>query len=224
MKSVSVSIFLLLGTFYISAEPNQIKRIIHNPLKQPSQTSNKYCISGGPCVGKTSLINYLAQKGFQTAPEAYACIFEESREQGTLASFFADPVKLRERLIYKQLELESNCNPYQHAFLDRSMVDIIFYADYFHTLLPPALIEKANQTSYNSYVFFLEPLPEHLYVMNDRRGEDRVEALKMHEALKQSYLRSGYQIINIPFDSLEVRAQKILFFLAKTSIIVDKSF
>lgn len=104
------------------------------------------------------------------------------------------------------------------------MVDIIFYADYFHTLLPSALIEKASQATYNSYVFFLEPLPEHLYVMNDRRGEDRTEALKMHEALKRSYLQYGYQIIPIPFDTVEHRAQKILFFLAKTSIIVGKSF
>lgn len=185
--------------------------VIHNTFyKQPSPTSHKYIISGGPCVGKTSLITYFASHGLQTVPEAYASLFEEARIQGALGNFFADPIKLREQLIAKQQKLENNCIPTKVTLLDRSMVDIIFYADYFNTILPATLIEQASKAAYNQYVFFLEPLPEELYMMNDRRGEDRAEALKMHYALKQSYQRYGYTIINVPFDTIEHRALHIL--------------
>jgi predicted ATPase len=189
---------------------NAIRNTFH---KQPSPTSNKYIISGGPCVGKTSLITYFASHSLQTVPEAYASLFEEARAQGTLGSFFADPIGLRQRLIAKQHMLENSCNPMQLTLLDRSMVDIIFYADYFNTTLPATLINEASKATYNQYVFFLEPLPEELYIMNDRRGEDRTEALKMHYALKQSYQRYGYTIINVPFDTVEHRALHIMSFI-----------
>lgn len=210
MKQTSSTIIGLCAAL-ISSSCLIPSNAIHTTFsKQPSPISNKYIISGGPCVGKTSLITYFASRGLQTVPEAYASLFEEARVQGALGNFFADPIKLREQLIAKQQKLENNCIPTKFTLLDRSMVDIIFYADYFNTILPATLIEQASKTAYNQYVFFLEPLPEELYMMNDRRGEDRAEALKMHHALKQWYQRYGYTIIDVPFDTIEHRALLIL--------------
>ncbi len=209
MKQTSSAIIGLCALFSSSylISSNAIRNTFS---KQPSPTSNKYIISGGPCVGKTSLISYFAFHGLQTVPEAYASLFEEARVQGTLGSFFADPIKLREQLIAKQHMLENSCTPSKLTLLDRSMVDIIFYADYFNTILPATLIQQASKATYNQYVFFLEPLPEELYIMNDRRGEDRAEALRMHHALKHSYQSYGYTVIDVPFDTIEHRALHIL--------------
>lgn len=192
------------------------QHIIHNNFyPHPSPSALNYVLSGGPCVGKTTLINYLKTMGFQTVPEAYGCIFEESREQGTLSTFFADPLELRQRLIAKQASLEASCNPARITLLDKGMVDHIIYADYFGVILPQALIDKASTSTYNSFVFFLEPLPENLYVLNDRRIEDRAQALKIHAALKNSYQRYGYTIIDIPFDTVERRAHYIVSFMQR---------
>lgn len=50
-------------------------------------THQKICFTGGPCSGKTTLINYLAKQGVQTVPEAASSLLEAGAKRIGVSEF-----------------------------------------------------------------------------------------------------------------------------------------
>jgi predicted ATPase len=81
--------------------------------------TNWHVITGGPCSGKTTLIDLLADKGFQTVPEIARLYMEKEIAKGRTIDDIRENVDALERsLIEIQLRFERALRTTDIAFLD----------------------------------------------------------------------------------------------------------
>lgn len=162
----------------------------------------KFVITGGPCTGKTTTINILAEKGFPVIHEIATEIIKEDIKNNLKEDVKDFHLKILER----QLKAEKS-NKESLIFLDRSIVDTLAY------LLLNGLnyrehfklhIENADYTK----VFFLENLES--YKKNEVRKEDPEKARKIHNKILETYGELGFDVIIVPKMSAEERADFIL--------------
>lgn len=182
----------------------------------------RYVLSGGPGIGKTTVIKELSKRGYQTIPEIYTALFEQAAQNNAVDDFYANLDYLPYIQIKEQIRMESLLSPVLPAFLDRSAVDIIAYGDYFNAPISRELRTQADRNY--DLIFLLEPLPDYLYEKTAVRKEDPQEALELHEIIRCAYIQRGYkdyQIIDVPFDTPERRAQFILDSILRAHFYVD---
>lgn len=188
--------------------------LFQGTLKSSETIHRKFVLTGGPGVGKSSVINELERQGYQVSPEAFTELYNEAKTQGKLDILFADPIKFRYDLMAKQQYLESLLKRDGAAFLDRSKQDIVFFGKYFGLKLPQDLVDEIQKTDLE-LVFFLDQLPEKYYKNTDIRQESQEESLKIHGFLKEEYKKTGLKIIDVPFDTVENRVKFILDSVSK---------
>ncbi|MGE0010139.1 MAG: AAA family ATPase [Candidatus Babeliales bacterium] len=183
--------------------------------------AKRFVITGGPGVGKTTLINELKQQGYQTVPEIYGELYAHAVAHNMLASFFADPCALYTQLLEEQIKYESLLDMHMPAFLDRSAIDILAFAQYFNVPLSEQFCERALR-EYDT-IFLLDPLPRHLYEQCARRKETQEEAACLHAMIKLMYISKGYQeqqLIDVPFGTPLQRIEFIFAALKSINGIV----
>lgn len=170
----------------------------------------KIAISGGPGVGKTTIIEELKKLHYQVVPEIYTLLRNKAQQANCLTEFFGNPSKTRWDIINTQKELEDLCDQTQYIFCDRSMVDMIGYADYYNKIkMNQDYFDQIKASTYD-LVFFLEPLPENYYQKTDIRKEDYTKALEIHTYLENGYKKLHYHIIHVPFNTVPERIHFIL--------------
>ena len=65
-----------------------------------------YTIVGGPCTGKTTLINALKEKGFNIITETAREVIAEGQEKNLDALPWINRVEFQKKVLKKQLEKE----------------------------------------------------------------------------------------------------------------------
>jgi predicted ATPase/adenylate cyclase class IV len=168
----------------------------------------KYILTGGPGVGKTTLVDSLSQKGFMTVPEvARQIIAEEQRKESGILPW-NDLQLFQELVIERQLGLESKIGRESKIFLDRGLADTIAFMEIGNLPIPSYLHDLIEQAGYTR-VFYLEPLP--FYVQDQERKEDQDLAKHIHEKLYRVYDRLGFDIVTVPVcNNIEERVQFVL--------------
>lgn len=182
----------------------------------------RFVLSGGPGIGKTTVLKELERRGYQTISETYTALFEQASLHNALDVFFNGPEQLESILLAEQVRREASLSPLLPAFLDRSCVDIIAYGDYLQVALTDHLRSQADRDY--DLVFFLEPLPADLYQNTSVRKESREVALEIHSMLKVAYMQRGYkphQLIDVPFGTPDERAQYILDTISRVYFTID---
>ncbi len=171
-----------------------------------------YVITGGPGVGKTTLLEGLQSDGFETvAEDARALIKSEMQKNGN-ALPWADKRKYAIRMLeasihsFKNVRLRSAQNV---VFFDRSVVDALGYAAMEEISLPSALITAAKDCRYQKQVFILPPWAE-IYKTDTERKQHWSEALHTFDCLKEAYLKLGYVLIEVPKGTVEERCRFVL--------------
>ena len=165
----------------------------------------KYIFTGGPGVGKTTLLERLAEKGYEVVPEAARPVIKEQQEKQHPILPWTNFQKFEEIVLERQLEYEQAMPGAD--FLDRSLIDHLAYALTGGAKLRSDiydLIKKANYTR----VFFLEQLPD--YCQDDQRKEDPVKAKIIHDKLYELYDHLGCDIVTVPPVSVDERLDLIL--------------
>lgn len=175
-----------------------------------ADASNKYIISGGGCVGKSTLIECLKKRGFQVAPEIFHAMYNEAKERGEAQKFMERTVARDEMIVRRQIASENALDPLQPAFLDRSALEWIYFAEYYSLPCAPEVREMIQQQEYGDVVFFPDPLPECYYAQAETRRSTREIALRKHALLESFYVKQGFTIIRVPFGTVEQRADFIL--------------
>jgi len=164
-----------------------------------------YVITGGPGVGKTTVLELLAKKGYGIVPEAARMIVEEgSVGAGNLLSGNGLE-KFQAAVAEKQLKLEA-ATSVPINFLDRSLVDGYAYCMLGKISAPEALVKNARGRY--EKVFLLEPLG--LYVQDEIRYEDERLAKQIHDEIIKAYAHFGYEPIIVPVAAPEERVDFIL--------------
>ncbi len=165
-------------------------------------------ITGGPAVGKTTVIEALSGR--------YTVFHEAARLVLTRNAQFIGKTAVEARgLTFQQAIWRLQSEHFLQAqkmdpspiFFDRGIPDSIAYLTLSHITPPPELIRLAEKSRYGA-VFILEPLP--FYAPDTLRTESRQEAEKLTQLILEAYIQLEYQPIRIPFASVEERIRQIL--------------
>ncbi len=171
-------------------------------------------IIGGPGSGKTSLIECLEGKGYTCYPEISREVTLEARKQGIEQLFLEKP------LLFSELLLEGRKK--QHAaaakdeskivFIDRGLPDVLAYMHYIGDAYPSFFDDVCKEYRYTK-IFFLPPWRE-IYTADEARYESYEQAELIASHLQETYKGYGYELTEVPKDTLDNR---ILFILEHLS-------
>ena len=181
-------------------------------LNQPFRTlTSWHVITGSSCSGKTTLINQLAEAGFQTVPEGGRLFFERELAKGRkIDEIRADPAQFTPEIYRIMLENEADSKPDQLLFFDRAQPDS--YAFYRASGLDPnAIIQDGYLFRYES-VFMLERFP---YQKDGVRTADDETADYLERWIARDYSDLGYNLIWVP---VLPREERLAFVLEKIGI------
>jgi len=216
LKRIAVGIFF--ASTLIAAQ-NDAPILNHlSPLKAPQKTCHRYVITGGPGVGKTSIIRHLKEKGYHVVGEAATDVISYALGKGISMPWDkAYKSDFNDEILELQYKRQNETPDEKLVFFDRSMIDTFTYA-----LIPMggtkslenmALKVQAviDQQFYNRTVFFIDNLNG--CEKNEIRHEnlDQLHLIERH--LEQSYRALGYNVIHITRDTVENRAQQILSYI-----------
>lgn len=94
-------------------------------------------------------------------------------------------------------------------FFDRGILDTICYANMIGLDISAEMESMGKNYLYNSKVFILPPWLE-IYHPDNERKQTWEEAAATFTKMKETYLNYGYEIIEVPRDSVENRVNFIL--------------
>lgn len=170
----------------------------------------KIVITGGPGTGKTSIIDALKDRDFYCLPEISRQVTLEARKMGIEQLFLTDPLLFSRKLLEGRVKQFENAKdgPGTWVFFDRGIPDTVAYMDYIGDQYPPIFEEYCKQMVYDQ-IFILPPWEE-IYISDNERYENYDQALMIHEHLKQTYLRYGYELFEVPTGTVNERTDFIL--------------
>ena len=166
---------------------------------------------GGPGTGKSTLMKVLSEKGQVCYPEISRQITLEAQKQGTEQLFLKDP------LLFSQKLLEGRIGQYQNAlseqanlvFIDRGIPDILAYMHFIGDKNYPQHFTQAC-CDYRYTKLFILPVWKDIYLSDNERYEDFEQAQQIQKHLVETYQNFGYQLIEVPKDTPENRADFVL--------------
>ena len=168
--------------------------------------TNWHVITGASCSGKTTLINLLANRGFQTVPEAGRRYFERELAKGrTIGEIRKDPATFTPQVYEIMIEHERGLRANEIAFLDRGLPDgFAFYR--LAGLNPNEILSDCFKHRYAS-VFILNRLP---YQKDRVRVGDDALADYLESWISRDYSTLGYNIVWVPVLPPEKRLAFVL--------------
>ncbi len=174
-------------------------------------TNHLYVITGGPGVGKTTLLNAMQAKGFFIVPEEARRIIQQQMQIN------GQGLPWKNKVLYARLMLEASLETYKriignahsNIFFDRGTLDAICYMRMQNIPISNQINNLVKRHPYNSKVFILPPWEE-IYATDNERMQTLEEAVFTYHQMKQTYLEYGYEIIEIPKISVENRCEFIL--------------
>jgi predicted ATPase len=165
---------------------------------------------GGPSSGKSTLINELVNHGHTCFPEISREIIKKAQEDGIDQLFLENPLLFSELLLEgrKKQFLDAQNHESNIVFIDRGLPDVVAYMDFIGDTYPKIFTETCINHKYTN-VFMLPPWKE-IYTSDEERYETFEQALEIHNHLVKTYEKFGYQITEVPKDTVEKRAAFIL--------------
>jgi predicted ATPase len=165
---------------------------------------------GGPGTGKTTLINALIEKGYRCYPEVSREVILNAQKEGIDQLFLEKPLLFSELLLEGRIKQHKDANNEAHdlVFLDRGIPDVVAYLDFVNSDYPEDFIKACEQFKYDQ--LFLLPPWEEIYQSDNERYESFEQATRLYQFLAKTYTDFGYQITEVPKDTVDNRVDFIL--------------
>ncbi len=172
-------------------------------------------IIGGPGSGKTSIIEGLLEKGFCCYPEISRQVTLEAKKNGIEQLFLENPLLFSELLLEgRKKQFENACEePGAVVFIDRGIPDVLAYMHYIGDSYPASFDAACKEFKYDR--IFLLPPWEEIYESDNERYENYEQAKLIHEHLVETYTGYGYELTEVPKQSV---SQRIDFILSQLEI------
>jgi predicted ATPase len=155
----------------------------------------KIVLTGGPCCGKTTLLNELRKKGHNICGEAAREILEKEPAAATDYENFQTRVLERQSANESDLDDVLEGSSDKLAYLDRSVVDGIAYSRHALNRIPKVFDCHQMKGRYN-VILLLDRLP---LVQDGLRLESNdAEAERIHDHIQKAYVDYGYFPIRVP--------------------------
>jgi predicted ATPase len=176
--------------------------------------TNWHVITGVPSSGKTTLIDQLADKGFQTVLETGRLHVEREVTRGRTIDEIRKDEAIQRSIADTQLRIESGLRAFDIVFLDRALPDCLAFRRIFG-LNPNEILAECFHHRYAS-VFILHRLPVQ---RNGLRPEDDAVAGLLDEWLARDYSALGYRVVRVPVLSPQERLAFVLERLSEQGLI-----
>ncbi|MES2628629.1 MAG: AAA family ATPase [Bacteroidota bacterium] len=175
----------------------------------------KIIISGGPCSGKTTLIQLLESSGYSCIAESARIVIREQLDAGT------DLVPWLNLQGYSDLVFDHICTEAEKpltatSFFDRSSVDVVAYLTHGGIAVSEEITRRTKAIGYHPVMFFA-PFWADIYQTDAERKESPEEAQQLSQTLYAAYQSFGFTIITLPLIAPRERLQFILQWLKENS-------
>ncbi|WP_203338055.1 AAA family ATPase [Nocardioides limicola] len=175
------------------------------------RTTNWYVITGGPSSGKTTTVNLLRERGYQTTIEHARHYIDLQRIAGrTTEQVRARQLEFQQGVLAMQLEQEAALDPDAVVFLDRAVPDSLAYYRFLGLAPDDRLIKAVNHARYRM-TFVLDLLP---LAPDYARTEDAADQQRIHDLLTEVYAALPSPLVRVPVMPAAERVQFILGHLA----------
>jgi predicted ATPase len=186
-----------------------------------SPNSNRfYVITGGPGSGKTSLIEALRSRGYNSTVEAGRAIIRDQVSIDGRALPWRDPLHFAEIMLSMDMQsyrlAEQTVGP---VFFDRGIPDVLGYLRLMNIPVPEHMHNAARVFPYNPAVFIAPPWRE-IFQPDQERKQDFDEAIRTYDALAETYKCHNYELVEMPRASTQDRLR---FVLSQVGIDPDTS-
>jgi len=177
--------------------------------------TNWHVITGAVSSGKSTLLDQLADRGFQTVPETGRLCFEREMAKGrTIDEIRENMAALQIAIKDMQLEIEHGLRANDVIFLDGAVPGSLTWFRAFG-LNPNEILPECFHHRYAS-VFILDPLP---FQENGARNGDAPIADFLDEWIARDYSALGYRVLRVPVLSHEERLAFVLERLSEQGLI-----
>lgn len=177
--------------------------------------TNWHVITGTLSSGKSTLINQLAESGFQAVPESARLYIESEMAKGRpIDEICADPTALQRGVNDTMLRMELRLPADEVLFLDRAFPDALAFCR-ANGVNPNEILADCFHHRYAS-VFLLERFPVE---QDGVRYHDDVAADLIEEWHARDYSALGYDVVRVPVLAPEERLAFVLEKLSERSLL-----
>jgi predicted ATPase len=165
---------------------------------------------GGPGTGKTTIINQLTEKGFCCYPEISREVTLAAQKNGTDQLFLSNPLLFSELLLQGRINQFKNAinEPHKLVFIDRGIPDVLAYMNFIGDIYPNHFETACKNYIYNK--IFVLPVWKEIYISDNERYENLDQAIEIQKHLVETYKKYGYNLIEVPKDTVQNRIDFIL--------------
>ena len=169
-------------------------------------------ITGGPGVGKTTLLAELSAKGYKTVAESARAIISERLARGQ--SPRPDPIAFAHEILRRDTE-KYHAHPAESGwvFFDRGAVEALGMIHEVTPLSPAELAAALQALRFHPAVFVLPPWKE-IYATDVERDQSFPWVEHVHHQLVRWYRSCGYVVHEVPCAPVTARAEFVLRTLA----------
>jgi predicted ATPase len=171
--------------------------------------TNYFILTGAMGSVKSTLIQEIKKAGIRCVSEPAREILAEQR------AIESDGVPEQNSELFCKLMLSRSLQNYHQGMnaskvqvFDRGIPDMIAYAELF-SIDSKSFYKPSDQNRYNPRVFFFEGWEE-IYTTDSERKISFEGARMFGESVRWIYQKLGYQLLNVPFQSIEERTNFIL--------------
>ena len=172
-------------------------------------------ITGGPGVGKTTLLAELAARGYATVSESARAIIAERRAQGQ--SPRPEPVAFAQEILRRDTEkYDAHLGQSGWVFFDRGAIEALGMLHEAAPLAAPKLGDALRRYSFHSSVFVLPPWSA-IYTTDGERDHSFPWVEHVHKQLVRWYRSCGYTLCEVPRLPVAIRAEFVLHTLGRNA-------